>query len=117
MQVLVDQFAAIGILRTDGGVIGALRGGKTLFGETQWAPRIWVDNGVFLLKAEPEIVVVVVNGRPAVAGVCAAVGLFGRLAVKRPDRRVGEIAGEIVNDLGFATQALGRVVAVEPDVF
>ena len=74
MQVLVDQFAAIGILRTDGGVIGALRGGKTLFGKTQRAPRIWVDNGVFLLKAEPEIVVVVVNGRPAVAGVCAAVG-------------------------------------------
>ena len=45
-----------------------------------------------------------------------AVSLLGRTAIEGPHGGVFEIARKIFNHLGFAAQALGGLVAVEPDV-
>ena len=43
--------------------------------------------------------------------------LFGRRTVESPHRGIFDIAAEVTDDFGFASQALGGLVAVEPDVF
>ena len=46
-----------------------------------------------------------------------ALGLLGGGTVKGPLLGIREVATEIVHDHGFTAQALGRLVAIEPDVF
>ena len=73
--MLIDQFAANGLAGAHAGVVGPLWRRIAALGETQRQVRLRVDDGVFLLEAEPEIVVVFVDGGAPVGLVGAAVGV------------------------------------------
>ncbi len=47
----------------------------------------------------------------------ATIGLFGAASVEAPNLRVFQLATEIVFDLGLAAKRLGRLIAIQPDVF
>ena len=73
LQVLVDDVAADGVGGTDGGVVRTLWAGETAFREADRQVGLVVPQDVFLLEAEPKIVVIVVDGGSAVGFVRGAV--------------------------------------------
>ncbi len=147
--MLFDAVPTISVLGADRAVIRTLGVGITAGRETGRQIVIGIPQKVLLLEAEPEIVVVVVDGCATVGGVrravsvqhlahdeirvvtvrvgddrtglqqtvgIAAFGLLSGAAVERPLRTLFEGAAEVGLDAGFAAQALGRRVTVEPDV-
>ena len=71
--VLFNKRTAVGVLPAYRTVVEPLWAGITANGETEWQLRVNVHDEVFLLVAEPEIVVIIVDGRTTVAGVRRAV--------------------------------------------
>ena len=64
--MLFNDFTSIGIVCADGAVIWTLWTGIAAQREAERAVGVRVDEKIFLFKSEPEIRIVVVDGRTAV---------------------------------------------------
>ena len=59
--MLIDDVTTEGICGPDRGVVWSLRRGKTVVGKAKRQIGVWIDQGVLLLVAEPEVGVVIVD--------------------------------------------------------
>ena len=150
VEVLFDDLSTDGVRSANRAVVLALGSGVAADREADRAFVFVVPDAVFLLEAEPEVRVLVVDRRATVGLVRRSVGVedlghdqeavlaarvrvagdrleqtvggapFGLLrrgTVERPHRAVFEVAREVLDDLRLASQALGRLVTIKPDVF
>ena len=74
IEVFFYHIAPIGVTGTNGAIIRTLRAWKAAFGEADWFFRFGIPQKVFLFEAEPEVVVVIIDERAAVAGVGGPIG-------------------------------------------
>ncbi len=73
--MLFDDFAADCFAVSDRAVVRALRSGEAFCGESEGTVGFRVPQGVFLFETEPEILVVVVDGRTPVGSVRGSIGV------------------------------------------
>ena len=71
IEMLLDDFAPVGVAATHRAIVRALGSRKAVLGESRRAIRLGHPQEILLLEAEPEIVVVILDRG-------AAVGLMGR---------------------------------------
>ena len=75
LQMFVDDLSADCVGSTDGSIEWALRPGETVLREAEREIGVRVPQDIFLLEAEPEIIIVVVNGGATVGFMRGAVGV------------------------------------------
>ena len=75
VKVLVNKVATKGIGRPNGSIVRTLRSRKTVLGETEREIGVGINEGVLLLVAEPEIIIVLFDRGSSVRFMGRPVGI------------------------------------------